>query len=111
MRQVALTVGVSWRSKELCVILSPVGFGQLESLVGITALIGRVRSRAFLEIAADRHRGCRRAGTVGLLKAVISAVETPIMRGWVAGRGFGVESRLISLRHFGPSLVSAYAPI
>src|SRR5882724_5880861 len=31
--------------------------------------------RSFLDIAADRDRGCRRAGAVGLLKTVIAAVK------------------------------------
>src|SRR5437879_6420564 len=49
---------------------------------GMTATLIRVARRqvardlrAFLDVAADRHRGRGRAGAVGLLKTVIAAVE------------------------------------
>ena len=51
--------------------------------------------RAFLDIAADRDRGRGRAGPVGLLEAVIAAVEAGDHAGAaVAGGGFGVDQRL-----------------
>ena len=51
--------------------------------------------RAFLDVAADRHRGGGRAGAVGLLKTVIAAVEAGDHTGAaLAGGGLGVDQRL-----------------
>src|SRR5215213_4280907 len=44
---------------------------------------------------SDRDRGRRRAGAIGLLKAVIAAVEArDHARAAIAGRGLGVDQRL-----------------
>src|ERR1700759_240951 len=50
---------------------------------------------AFLDIPADRYRRGRRAGAVGLLKAVIAAIKARDQPGAaIAARGFGVDQGL-----------------
>src|SRR5712675_2611387 len=51
--------------------------------------------RAFVDVSADRDGGCRRAGPVGLLEAVIAAVEARDHAGAAVARGgFGIDQRL-----------------
>src|SRR6266702_1835292 len=51
--------------------------------------------RAFLDVAADRDGGRRRAASVGLLKTVIAAVEAGDHAGAAfAGWGFGIDKGL-----------------
>src|SRR5215207_715796 len=64
--------------------------------------------RAFLDIAADGDRGCRRAGPVGLLKPVVAAVETrDHARPAVACGGFGIDQRLHLVAPFRPLIGAA----
>src|ERR1700754_2435922 len=63
---------------------------------------------AFLDVALDRHGGRRRAAPVGLLEAVIAAVEAGDHAGAaVAGRGFGVDQRLHFVAPFGAFIAAA----
>src|SRR6478672_12778913 len=90
--------------------------GARETL-GTTALVGVAGGqiprnlRAFLDVSADRDGGRRRAGTVGLLEAIIATVEArnhpgaPIARG-----GFGVDQRLHFITPFRTFIAAADAP-
>ncbi|GCC45064.1 hypothetical protein chiPu_0028816, partial [Chiloscyllium punctatum] len=63
--------------------------------------------RAFLDVAADRDGSCRRAGPVGLLEAVVAAIEARHhARPAVARGGFGIDQRLHLVAPFG-ALVGA----
>src|SRR3954452_9997678 len=63
--------------------------------------------RAFLDIAADRDGGGGRAASVGLLKAVIAAVEAGDHAGAaLAGRSFGLDQRL----HLAAPFVALFGP-
>src|ERR1700733_244730 len=67
--------------------------------------------RAFLDVAANRDGGCRRAGPVGLLKAVIAAIETRDHAGAaIAGGSFGIDQRLHFVAPFGTFIGAANAP-
>src|SRR5947209_9534378 len=51
--------------------------------------------RAFLDVAADRHRRGRGAASVGLLEAIVAAVEAGDHAGAALARGrFGIDQRL-----------------
>src|SRR5258706_13087756 len=83
----------------------------------IRALVGVARSqipgnfRAFLDIAADRDPGRRGAGPVGLLEAVIAAVEARDHAGATVARGgFGVDQCLHFVAPFRAFIVAANAP-
>src|SRR5882757_57030 len=67
--------------------------------------------RAFLDIPADRDRGRRGAGAVGLLKTVIATIEACDHAGAaVAGGGFGIDQRLHFVAPFGAFIGAADAP-
>src|ERR1700748_2788629 len=66
--------------------------------------------RAFVEVAVDRNRGGRRAGPIGLLKAVIAAVEACDHPGpSVAGGRFGLDQGLHLVAPFAAFVAAANA--
>src|SRR5262245_42815703 len=66
---------------------------------------------ALVDVAADRDGGCRRAAAIGLLKAVIAAVEGRDHAGAaVAGGRLGVDQRLHLVAPFQPFIVAADTP-
>ena len=80
-------------------------------LVGVAGRQIPRNLRAFLDVAADRDRGRRRAGPVGLLEAVIAAVEARDHAGAaVAGGGFGIDQRLHFVAPFRAFIGAANAP-
>src|ERR1700684_2317144 len=81
------------------------------ALVGVAGGQVARNLRAFLDIAADRDGGGRRAGPVGLLEAIIAAVETCDHAGAAIARGgFGIDQRLHFITPFGTFIGAANAP-
>src|SRR5450631_247610 len=90
---------------------------RFDSIETETALVGVAGGevprdlRAFLNVPADCDRGRRRAGPVGLLEAVIAAVEARDHAGAAVARGgFGIDQRLHFVAPFGPFIGAANAP-
>src|SRR5665213_2585861 len=80
-------------------------------LIGVTG--GQVARNlgAFLDVAADRDRGRRRAGPVGLLETIIAAVEARDHAGAAVARGgFGIDQRLHLVAPFAALIAAANAP-